>query len=180
MQIGGGWILIYLWWYFLWRSKMSYCKYLTFFHFEWIAALLDIFSASRPQVLAEMCHSGYKDALRFLEENSESSIPWLLWSFSNLHTFISASSLTFGLCYLCGVFWLQTCLHWSVPLLALPCQRARSAAATILKQPRSGCSEGSDYFVNSTVGWMNTLVCLLQSRKVRYHPRISTDWIILL
>uniref|UniRef100_A0A3Q2VA77 triacylglycerol lipase n=1 Tax=Haplochromis burtoni TaxID=8153 RepID=A0A3Q2VA77_HAPBU len=51
-----------------------------------------------PKVLAEMCQSGYKDALRFLEENSESSIPWLLWSFSNLHTFISASSLTFELC----------------------------------------------------------------------------------
>lgn len=26
---------------------------------------------TRPQVLAEMCQSGYKDALRFLQENSE-------------------------------------------------------------------------------------------------------------
>ncbi len=86
---------------------------------------------------------------------------------------LSASSFTFELCHWCRVLWCQTCWCWSVQLRAPPCQRAcPTAAASIRKPPKSGCSGGSTYCVNNTGGWMSRLLCLRPSRKVRCHPRL--------
>lgn len=63
--------------------------------------------SSTTQVLAEMCQSGYKDALRFLEENSEYptiELPYIsLTSLPSCDASLAASTLTDGL------LWFQTC-----------------------------------------------------------------------
>lgn len=89
----------------------------------------------------------------------------------------SASALTFGLCHWCHVLWRQTCWCWSVQPLAPPCLRAPPpAAASIPRQPKSGCSGGSAYCGNSTGGWMSRSFCLRQSRKVFCH--LSLCWLL--
>lgn len=107
---------------------------------DYLSSFTKLTKASSPQVLAEMCQSGYKDALRFLEENSESC---------SHRTFLPASSSL-------PTVLLMTCFV-APDLLML---EHPTAGPTLLEPPPTCCHEHTE----TTKEWLLRRLRLLRKQ----------------